>query len=81
MAPGQIEKREALGQELAQVRFGKLYREQGRAILAYALRRVEDPEDAADVVAETFLVGLAAPRRGADRRRGEALALRAWRAG
>ncbi len=46
----------ALGRELAEVRFGKLYREQGRAILAYALRRVEAPEDAADVVAETFLV-------------------------
>ncbi|MBS1861395.1 MAG: sigma-70 family RNA polymerase sigma factor [Actinobacteria bacterium] len=47
---------DALGQELAQVRFTKLYREQGRAILEYSLRRVEDPEDAADVVAETFLV-------------------------
>ncbi|MBS1893686.1 MAG: sigma-70 family RNA polymerase sigma factor [Actinobacteria bacterium] len=47
---------EALGQQLAQVRFAKLYREEGRAILSYALRRVEDREDAADVVAETFLV-------------------------
>jgi RNA polymerase sigma-70 factor (ECF subfamily) len=56
MAPGQIEKKGALGRELTQVRFGRLYREQGRAVLAYALRRVEDPEDAADVVAETFLV-------------------------
>jgi RNA polymerase sigma factor (sigma-70 family) len=56
MAPGQIEKRAALGHELAQIRYGQLYREQGRAILAYALRRVKDPEDAADVVAETFLV-------------------------
>jgi RNA polymerase sigma-70 factor (ECF subfamily) len=56
MAPSQIESKKALGRELAQVRFGQLYREQGRAILAYALRRVEDPEDAADVVAETFLV-------------------------
>jgi len=55
MAQGQIE-RGALGHELAQVQFGRLYREQGRAILAYALRRVEDREDAADVVAETFLV-------------------------
>ncbi len=55
MAPGQIEKKEVLGRELAQIRFGGLYRDQGRAILAYALRRV-DPEDAADVVAETFLV-------------------------
>jgi RNA polymerase sigma-70 factor (ECF subfamily) len=55
MGPGQIEM-EALGQELAQVRFSKLYRDHGRAILEYALRRVEDREDAADVVAETFLV-------------------------
>jgi RNA polymerase sigma factor (sigma-70 family) len=45
-----------LGHEVAQARFNRLYREQGRAILAYALRRVEAPEDAADVVAETFLV-------------------------
>lgn len=56
MAASQIENRDALARELAQVRFGQLYRDQGRAILAYALRRVEDPEDAADVVAETFLV-------------------------
>ena len=56
MASGQIEKQRAFGRELAQVRFGRLYREQGRAILAYALRRAGDPEDAADVVAETFLV-------------------------
>jgi RNA polymerase sigma-70 factor (ECF subfamily) len=55
MTPGQIEK-EAFGRELAQVHFGRLYRAQGRAILAYALRRVEDPEDATDVVAETFLI-------------------------
>jgi RNA polymerase sigma-70 factor (ECF subfamily) len=56
MAPDQIERKAALGRELAQIRFGRLYRDQGRAILAYALRRVENPEDAADVVAETFLV-------------------------
>jgi RNA polymerase sigma factor (sigma-70 family) len=56
MAAGQIEKKGALDRELAQIRYGRLYREQGRAILAYALRRVGDPEDAADVVAETFLV-------------------------
>lgn len=55
MAQGQIE-RGALGNELAQIQFGRLYREQGRAILAYALRRVDDREDAADVVAETFLI-------------------------
>jgi RNA polymerase sigma-70 factor (ECF subfamily) len=56
MAPGQIEKKGALDRELAQVHFGRLYREHGRAILAYALRRAGDPEDAADVVAETFLI-------------------------
>jgi RNA polymerase sigma factor (sigma-70 family) len=56
MGSGQIEKKRALGRELAQIRFGQIYRDQGRAILAYALRRVEGPEDAADVVAETFLV-------------------------
>jgi RNA polymerase sigma factor (sigma-70 family) len=55
MAQGQIEKG-ALGQELAQVQFSRLYREHGRAILAYALRRVESREDAADVLAETFLI-------------------------
>jgi len=55
MAQGQIEKG-ALGHELAQIQFSRLYREQGRAILAYALRRVDDREDAADVVAETFLI-------------------------
>ncbi|HEV7771058.1 MAG TPA: sigma-70 family RNA polymerase sigma factor [Solirubrobacterales bacterium] len=56
MAPSQIEREGALGSELAQVRFRRLYREQGQALLAYALRRVENPEAAADVVAETFLV-------------------------
>jgi RNA polymerase sigma-70 factor (ECF subfamily) len=55
VGPGQIEM-DALGQEMAQARFTRLYREEGRAILEYALRRVEDREDAADVVAETFLV-------------------------
>ena len=55
MAQGQIETG-GLGQELAQVHFSRLYREQARAVLAYALRRVEDRDDAADVVAETFLV-------------------------
>jgi RNA polymerase sigma factor (sigma-70 family) len=47
---------EALGRELAQARFSVLYRRHGRAILAYALRRTGDSEDAADAVAETFLV-------------------------
>jgi RNA polymerase sigma-70 factor (ECF subfamily) len=45
-----------LGTEVAKVRFGRLYREQGRAVLSYALCRVDEPEDAPDVVAETFLV-------------------------
>lgn len=44
-----------LGQALAEKRFAKLYRQHGRSVLAYALRRAE-PEDAADVAAETFLV-------------------------
>jgi len=56
MAPSQIERKGALDRELARIRFSRLYREQGRSILAYALRRVGDPEDAADVVAETFLI-------------------------
>lgn len=55
MAPTKIAN-EGLGRELAEVRFGQLYRAHCRAILAYALRRVETPEDAGDVVAETFLV-------------------------
>jgi RNA polymerase sigma-70 factor (ECF subfamily) len=46
----------ALGREVAQARFSVLYRVHGRAILAYALRRTGDSEDAADAVAETFLV-------------------------
>jgi len=37
-------------------RFNRLFAETERELLAYALRRVERPEDAADVVAETFLV-------------------------
>ncbi|MBS1882334.1 MAG: sigma-70 family RNA polymerase sigma factor [Actinobacteria bacterium] len=55
MGPGRG-KKSALDEELAKVRFGRIYREQGRAILSYALCRVDEPDDAADVVAETFLV-------------------------
>ena len=55
MTSGQ-EKKGSLGDELARVRFGRLYRDQGRAILSYALCRVDNPDDAPDVVAETFLV-------------------------
>jgi RNA polymerase sigma factor (sigma-70 family) len=36
--------------------FRALYATHGRAILAYAVRRTRDPQDAADVLAETFLV-------------------------
>lgn len=45
-----------LSERLAEASFRRLYTEHGREILAYALRRAGDPEDAADVVAETFLV-------------------------
>jgi RNA polymerase sigma factor (sigma-70 family) len=37
-------------------RFDPLFDEHRRAVLGYALRRVDDPADAADVLAETFLV-------------------------
>ena len=45
-----------LGRESAEARLERLYAEHGRAILAYAVRRSPDAQDAADVVAETFLV-------------------------
>jgi len=53
--PQQSTLTEALPRELAEQRFARLYREHGREILGYALRRCPEPEDAADVVAETFL--------------------------
>lgn len=37
-------------------RFRRVYADSFEAMLAYALRRVEQPDDAADIVAETFLV-------------------------
>ena len=37
-------------------RFRRIYAANFEALLAYSLRRVEQPEDAADVVAEVFLV-------------------------
>jgi RNA polymerase sigma-70 factor (ECF subfamily) len=52
---------EALSRQLAEDRFARLYAEHGRELLAYALRRAPAPEDAADAVAEAFLV---AWRRG-----------------
>jgi RNA polymerase sigma-70 factor (ECF subfamily) len=42
--------------QLAEVWFRSLYAEHGRDLLAYALRRTPNPEDAADILAETFLV-------------------------
>jgi RNA polymerase sigma-70 factor, ECF subfamily len=46
---------DALPRDLGEQRFACLYRDHARGILGYALRRCSDPEDAADVVAETFL--------------------------
>lgn len=46
---------DALPRELAEQRFGHLYRGHAREILGYALRRCANSEDAADAVAETFL--------------------------
>ncbi len=37
-------------------RFGRLYERHYQALLAYAVRRTSQPADAADVVADTFLV-------------------------
>jgi RNA polymerase sigma-70 factor (ECF subfamily) len=45
-----------LPRDLAETRFSDLYRDHARELLGYALRRSADPDDAADVVAETFLV-------------------------
>jgi RNA polymerase sigma-70 factor, ECF subfamily len=45
-----------LGRELAEVRFSSLYRDHARELLGYALRRSADPDEAADIVAETFLI-------------------------
>jgi RNA polymerase sigma-70 factor (ECF subfamily) len=42
--------------ESAETRLEHLYTDHGRAVLAYAARRSPDVQDAADVVAETFLV-------------------------
>lgn len=40
----------------AQARFDALYRRTADPLLAYAVRRVRSPADAADVVAETFVI-------------------------
>lgn len=46
----------AAGREHAEARFEGLYAAHGRAVLAYAARRTPDAQDAADIVADTFLV-------------------------
>jgi RNA polymerase sigma-70 factor (ECF subfamily) len=48
--------RPAGGAQDSEEKLRRLYTLHGRAVLAYALRRTSSPEDAADVVAETFLV-------------------------
>ena len=45
-----------IGREQSDARFHRLYGAHGRAILAYAIRRSPEPQDAADVLAETFLI-------------------------
>jgi RNA polymerase sigma-70 factor (ECF subfamily) len=40
----------------AEARFRALFEQSSRPLLAYALRRVREPADASDVVAETFVV-------------------------
>lgn len=53
---GASAKIDAMPRELAEQRFADLYRENARGVLGYALRRSTDPDDAADVMAETFLI-------------------------
>jgi RNA polymerase sigma factor (sigma-70 family) len=48
--------KETLPREIAEARINDLYRRHARDILGYALRRTSDPEDAADILAETFLI-------------------------
>jgi RNA polymerase sigma-70 factor (ECF subfamily) len=48
--------RRPVGREGAEALFERLYAEHGRAVVAYAVRRATDAENAADVVADTFLV-------------------------
>lgn len=45
----------ALGREVAEARFARLYAEHSRKVMSFALRRTSS-ENASDVVAETFLV-------------------------
>jgi RNA polymerase sigma-70 factor (ECF subfamily) len=43
-----------MGSDDEERRFRALFQDEARGVLGYALRRVDSPEDAADVVAETF---------------------------
>lgn len=45
-----------VSREAAEAHFERLYSQHGRVVLAYAVRRTSDVQDAADVLAETFLV-------------------------
>jgi RNA polymerase sigma-70 factor (ECF subfamily) len=42
--------------ETPEARFARLYVEHGPDVLAYSLRRAERPDDAAEILAETFLI-------------------------
>jgi RNA polymerase sigma-70 factor (ECF subfamily) len=50
------DQRTVTGREPAQARFESLYAAHGRSVLAYAVRRTPNTQDAADVLADTFLV-------------------------
>ena len=47
---------DTLTRQMAEACFSRLYTEHWRDLFEYAIRRVPDPEDAAEVVEETFLV-------------------------
>jgi RNA polymerase sigma-70 factor (ECF subfamily) len=42
--------------QAADARFRRLYADHGRALFAYALRRTDSPDGAAEVLSDTFLV-------------------------
>ncbi|MGH9213208.1 MAG: RNA polymerase sigma factor [Acidimicrobiales bacterium] len=56
MSVGRRPTRHPVGHTAGREQFELLYRAHVRPLVAYALRRVDQPEDAADVVAETMLV-------------------------
>ena len=56
MAPSEDPRLETYLRDAAEAQIDDLYTRHGRDVLAYALPRSASPEDAADVVAETFLV-------------------------